>query len=47
MSSNVKMVGEFFDDMKTFDVTDLGMAAKFLEGNIEYETAFGFSMIHK
>jgi hypothetical protein len=38
------MVHEFFEQMKTFDVKDLGIASKFLGIKIEHETPNSYSM---
>jgi hypothetical protein len=43
-SNNLKLVDEFFEQMKAFDVKDLGKAEKFLGIKIESETAIGYSM---
>jgi hypothetical protein len=43
-SNNAKMVNEFFEQMKTFDVKDLGIASKFLGIKIEHETQNSCSM---
>ncbi len=43
-SNDVKLVDEFFEEMKTFDVKDLGTATKFMGIKIEYETPYGYSM---
>ena len=40
-SNNVKLVDEFFEDMKAFDVKDLDVAATFWGIKIEYQTACG------
>jgi hypothetical protein len=39
-----KMVNEFFEQIKTFDVKDLGVASKFLGIKIEHETPNSCSM---
>jgi hypothetical protein len=41
---NVKLVDEFFEAIKTFDVKDPVIAVKFLGIKITYETAFSYSM---
>jgi hypothetical protein len=46
-SNYVKLIDEFFEEMKTFDVKDLGEAEKFLGIKIESETAHGYSMSQK
>jgi hypothetical protein len=38
------LIGEFFEQRKTFDVKDLGEAEKFLVIKIESQTAHGYSM---
>jgi len=43
-SNNVKLIDEFFEQMKTFDVKDLGEAEKFLGIKIESEPSRGYSM---
>ncbi len=43
-SNDAKMVNEFFEQMKTFDVKDLGIASKFLGIKIEHETPHSYSM---
>ncbi len=43
-SNNVKLVNEFFEQMQTFDVKDLGEAEKFLGIKNENETARGYCM---
>jgi hypothetical protein len=42
-SNDAKMVNEFFEQIKTFDVKDLGIASKFLGIN-EHETPNSYSM---
>jgi hypothetical protein len=46
-SNIVKLIDEFVEQMKTFDVKDLGEAEKFLGIRIESETAHGYSMSQK
>jgi hypothetical protein len=46
-SNNVKLIDEFFEQMKTFDVKDLGQAEKFLGIKIESETAHSYCMSQK
>ena len=43
-SNKVQLVDDFFEEMKTFDVKDLGTATKFLGIKIEYETPYGYGM---
>ncbi len=43
-SNEAVLVDDFFDQMKAFDVKDLGVAAKFLGIKIDYETHDGYSM---
>jgi hypothetical protein len=43
-SNSEKLVDEFFEQMKAFDVKDLGEAEKFLGIKIESETARGYCM---
>jgi hypothetical protein len=43
-SNDAKMVNEFFEQMKTFDVKDLGIALKFLGIKIEHETPNSYSI---
>jgi hypothetical protein len=42
-SDNVRLVDKFFEDMTTYDVKDLGVAANFQGIKIECETVFGYS----
>jgi hypothetical protein len=43
ISNNVKLVEEFFQEMKAFDLKDLGLVTK-LGIKIEHETTRGYSM---
>jgi hypothetical protein len=43
-SNDAKMVHDFFEQMKTFDVKDLGIASMFLGTKIEHETPNSYSM---
>jgi hypothetical protein len=43
-SNDANMVNEFFEQMKTFDVKDLGIASKFLGIKIVHETPNSYSM---
>jgi hypothetical protein len=44
-SNNVKIVEDFFEEMKAFDdVKDLGLGTKFLVLKIEYEMNRGYNM---
>jgi hypothetical protein len=46
-SNNQKLIDEFFEQMKAFDVKDLGEAEKFLGIKIESEKSRGYSMSEK
>jgi hypothetical protein len=43
-SNNAKLIDEFFEEMKTFDVKDLGIVSKFLGMKVEDDTARGYSL---
>jgi hypothetical protein len=46
-SNNVKLIDVFFEQMKAFDVKDLGEVEKFLGIKVESETARGYSLSQK
>ncbi len=46
-SNNAKLIDEFFEQMKAFDVKDLGEVEKFMGIKIESEKSRGYSMSQK
>ncbi len=46
-ANNEKLIEEFFEDMKAFDVKDLGIVEKFLGFKVEHETGNGYMLSQK